>query len=162
MINIEGKFIVDVNCGGRHFWFDKKNPNVLFIDIRYRPKGFFKERPNFSIEPDIVGDFRDLKLPSDRFELVVWDPPHIIRKTEERCPITKKYGVLNPKTWARDLKSEFEECWRILKSHGILIFKWSESDKKLKEILDLFPIQPLFGHTTGSRSQTHWLCFMKI
>lgn len=70
--------------------------------------------------------------------------------------------MLNPKSWARDLKSEFEECWRILKSHGILIFKWSESDKKLKEILDIFPVQPLFGHTTGSRSQTHWLCFMKI
>lgn len=28
------KIILDACCGSRMFWFDKKNPNVLFIDNR--------------------------------------------------------------------------------------------------------------------------------
>lgn len=29
-----GKKILDACCGSRMFWFDKKNPNVLFMDKR--------------------------------------------------------------------------------------------------------------------------------
>lgn len=28
------KRILDVCCGGRMFWFDKNNPDVLFVDNR--------------------------------------------------------------------------------------------------------------------------------
>ena len=29
--------ILDACCGGRQFWFDKENPNVLFADCRVMP-----------------------------------------------------------------------------------------------------------------------------
>lgn len=32
----------------------------------------------------------------------------------------------------------------------------------LKEMLMVIPDSPLFGHTTGSNSQTNWICFMKL
>ncbi|MFA4833596.1 MAG: hypothetical protein WC619_01965 [Patescibacteria group bacterium] len=74
----------------------------------------------------------------------------------------KYYGEFSDHNWQKVLRKGFEECWRILEPCGILIFKWNEREKKLAEILKLFPVKPLFGHNTGSRSQTHWLCFMKI
>ena len=74
----------------------------------------------------------------------------------------KKYGSLSKETWKEDLKRGFSECWRVLQDYGVLIFKRNEAEKKLAEILPLFTATPLFGHTTGSRSQTKWLCFMKI
>lgn len=41
------------------------------------------------------------------------------------------------------------------------IFKWSETDIPLKKILQIIGRQPLYGHKSGKRMQTHWLCFMK-
>lgn len=39
----EMKLILDACCGGRMFYFDKNNPNVLFADIRNQ-KLSFKDR----------------------------------------------------------------------------------------------------------------------
>ncbi len=153
--------IIDVCCGGSMFWFDKKNPNVLFCDNRREPKGFVKERPNFNIQPDQIEDFRDLSLPSKLFKLVIFDPPHL-RGAGKTGWQAKKYGVLNKDTWKDDLKKGFSECWRILKKDGVLIFKWNEHSIKLNEIRDIFQADPLFGHTTNNKSNTHWLCFMKF
>ena len=44
---------------------------------------------------------------------------------------------------------------------GVLIFKWSEVQIPLREILPLSPYPPLFGHRSGKNMNTHWLCFMK-
>jgi len=156
------KIILDAACGNRMFWINKKHPNTIYIDNRRRSKGLIDVRPNFDIQPDEIGDFRNLKYKNNSFKLVVWDPPHIIRKTPELGWPTKKYGNLYPDTWKQDLQKGFSECWRVLEDYGILIFKWSESDIKKKEVLDLFPETPLFGHPTNSRSTTIWFCFMKI
>ena len=158
----KNKFILDACCGNRMFWFDKKHPNVLYIDNRKRPKGFMDQRPNFDIQPDEIGDFTNLKYKNKSFKLVVWDPPHIIRKTPELGWPTKKYGSLSRDTWREDLKKGFLECWRVLDDYGILIFKWSDSDIKKGEVLKLFPETPLFGHPTRSKNTTMWFCFMKI
>lgn len=56
----------------------------------------------------------------------------------------------------------FIECFRVLKPNGILIFKWSEVEIPLKEILNLCPNYPLFGNRSGKHNNTHWLCFMKL
>lgn len=161
----EDKFILDTCCGGRMFWFNKKHPAALYIDNRREEKGFIKERPNFEIQPDIIMDFRKLKFPDKSFKLVVFDPPHIKFRGYKSWAM-QKYGSLNPKTWVADLKKGFDECWRVLEDHGILIFKWStEKDSrsiKVKEILQLFQEEPLFGHTTGKSGNTMWICFMKI
>jgi len=153
------KLILDACCGGKHFWFNKKHPNAVYVDNRVAHKGHDKHRPNHSVEPDIVMDFRKMDFPDKTFKLVVFDPPHL-KTLGKNSRFAKYYGRLFD-TWETDLAQGFSECWRVLKEHGVLIFKWSESEIKLKDVLRLFDQEPLFGHTTGSKSNTHWLCFMK-
>lgn len=43
---------------------------------------------------------------------------------------------------------------------GVLVFKWSETQVKVKEVLELTPVPPLFGHISGRKGLTHWLVFM--
>ena len=154
-------FILDACCGNRMFWFDKHQPNTIFVDIRIKEKGLIKSRPNFDVQPDKIMDFRDLKFLDKSFKLVVWDPPHM-KTLNETSIMAKKYGCLNAQTWQWDLKKGFKECWRVLDDFGILIFKWCETEISTKEVLALFPETPLFGHPIGSKSNTQWFCFMKI
>lgn len=155
------KFILDACCGGRMMWFNKKHPNTIYIDIEPKEKGICKERLNFSCEPDMVADFRNLPFEDKRFKHVVWDPPHLLR-LKETSIMRKKFGVLNAETWQSDLKKGFNECWRVLEDYGTLVFKWSEGEITLKKILELFPEEPLYGHPTGKSGKTKWMCFMKI
>lgn len=67
----------------------------------------------------------------------------------------------NRGTWHKDLSEGFDECWRVLRPWGTLIFKWSESQVPVREVLSCFRIKPLFGHTTTKHSRTHWMCFLK-
>ena len=156
------KFILDACCGGRMFWFNKQHPAALFIDKRKLPKGSIKDRPNFCIDPDIIMDFRKLEFPDKSFKLVVFDPPHL-KSLGKNSWMAKKYGVLEN---INDLKKGFDECWRVIEDYGTLIFKWStETEKRstsVNDIIKLFGKEPLFGHTTGSKSHTHWMCFMKF
>lgn len=76
--------------------------------------------------------------------------------------MAQKYSTLDKITWKDDLQKGFKECFRVLKKHGVLIFKWNESDIPLKEVLSLTDYQPLFGHPSGKAMKTHWVCFMKI
>lgn len=155
------KFILDACCGGRMFWFNKKHPNTIYIDKRVREKGHDDNRPNHSIRPDIIMNFKKLNFPDKSFKLVVFDPPHLIGK-EDGCRMTKQYGSLIAETWQYDIKKGFEECWRVLEDHGVLIFKWNQASIKKEKVLSLFPVEPLFGHKTLSKIPTHWFCFMKI
>lgn len=156
------KLILDACCGGRTFWFDKENPNVLFQDIRKEEKGFCKERPEFTVQPDVMGDFRSMSYPDKSFKLVVFDPPHMLEGKAGNGWMVKKYGSLSKATWKYDLKRGFDECWRVLEDNGILIFKWSSISVKIGEVLKLFEKRPLFGHPTGKNGNTMWVCFMKL
>lgn len=49
---------------------------------------------------------------------------------------------------------------RVLDTDGVLVFKWSETQVKVKEVLELTPVPPLFGHISGRKGLTHWLVFM--
>lgn len=158
---MDDKFILDACCGGRCFWFNKHHPNTLYIDIRKEERGISKLRPNFEVNPDIIMDFTKMNFPDKKFKLVVWDPPHLI-SLGFNSEINKKYGGLNPDNWEYTLKKGFSECWRVLEDYGILIVKWNEQKIKLDKLLSLFTAEPLFGHTTGSKSKTKWLSFMKI
>ena len=55
----------------------------------------------------------------------------------------------------------WRECFRVLKPHGTLIFKWCEAEIPLREVLALTPEKPLYGHRSGKKAQTHWVAFMK-
>lgn len=152
------KKILDVCCGSRMFWFDKKQTDTLFVDIRSEEHILCDGR-KLEIKPDVVMDFRNLDLPDNSFKLVVFDPPHL-KKLGKNSWMAKKYGVLG-ETWQDDLKKGFDECLRVLEQDGILIFKWNERDIKISEIIRLFEQQPLFGHTTKAGGHTIWMCFMK-
>jgi hypothetical protein len=158
---MKDKFILDATCGGRTIWFQKQQTNTIYIDNQPRAKGIIKQRPNFSCEPDIIMDFTDLKFIDKTFKMVVWDPPHML-ELNKTSQMRKKYGSLNRETWQFDLKKGFNEIWRVLQDYGVLIFKWNEGDIPINDVLSLFSEGPLFGHTTGSKSKTHWVCFMKI
>lgn len=108
------------------------------------------------VNPDIVADFRDIPYPDKSFKLVVFDPPHLI-KAGENSWLAKKYGKLSD-TWKEDISQGFNECMRVLDDYGVLIFKWNEEQVKLKDVLKVIGVEPLFGN---KRSKTHWLVFMK-
>lgn len=145
------------------FWFDKQHPNALYVDRRVvNPVMVGKGRNAriFSCVPDEVMDFRQLKFPDNSFSLIVFDPPHYV-KAGERSYMAQKYGVLE-KNWEEDLRKGFAECFRVLRTNGVLIFKWSEFHIPLRKILQLAPVHPLFGHPSGKAQKTHWVCFMKL
>lgn len=149
------KPIIDVCCGSRMFWFDRTNPNVLFMDNRTVEQTLCDGR-KLEIRPDVVGDFRHIPYPDNTFYLVVFDPPHLIRAGNKSW-LAAKYGKLGP-DWRDDLKAGFEECMRVLKPCGTLVFKWNETQVKLSEILHIFGVRPLFGHRRG---KTLFLVFLK-
>ena len=150
------KPIIDVCCGSRMFWFDRKNPKVVFMDNRTVEQTLCDGR-KLEIKPDVVGDFRHIPYQDNTFYLVVFDPPHLVRAGKKSW-LAAKYGKLSP-DWQEDLKQGFAECIRVLKPNGTLVFKWNETQIKLSEILHLFCVRPLFGHRRGN---THFLVFMKM
>lgn len=155
------KKVIDVCCGSRMFWFDKQNPLAVFVDKRSETLTA-KDRDKIRIievKPDIVADFTDLPFEDNSFYMAVFDPPHL-RSLGDSSWMAKKYGKL-PDNWKEVIKAGFDECMRVLKPNGTLIFKWDESEIRASEILSIIPYKPLFGHTTGRQSKTIWMCFMK-
>lgn len=161
----ETHLILDACCGSRMFWFDKNNPDVLFIDKR-RETVTAKDSSCktgirvIDVNPDLIADFTEMPFPDESFYMVVFDPPHM-KTLGETSWMAKKYGRL-PGDWQTMISKGFDECMRVLKPHGTLIFKWNESEVKASEILEIIPYKPLFGHTTGRQSKTIWMAFMKI
>lgn len=149
------KRILDACCGSRMFWFDKQNKDVLYMDNRELSDTLCDGR-KLEVRPDLIADFRNMPFDDNTFYLVVFDPPHLLRIGDSSW-MAKKYGKLS-EDWPNDIKKGFDECMRVLKPNGTLIFKWNEDQIKLGEILNVIKVKPLFGNR---RSKTHWLVFMK-
>ena len=155
------KLVLDACCGSRMFWFDKRDPRCLYVDIR-RETIVTDTRPGRSatvVDPDEIVDFTSMPFDDESFYHVVFDPPH----TVDMSPTTrtvKKYGTLTG-DWKDTLRRGFSGCFRVLKPGGTLIFKWNEIHVPLREILELTPHKPLYGHKSGKQSKTHWVAFMK-
>lgn len=128
---------------------------MTFMDIREHYEELDSGH-KINVKPDIIGDFRNIPFKDNSFDLVVFDPPHLI-KAGDNSWLVKKYGKLSADTWPQDIKQGFDECMRVLKPTGTLIFKWNEDQIKLKEILDVIGYKPLFGN---KRAKTHWLTFV--
>ncbi|WP_336704415.1 class I SAM-dependent methyltransferase [Chryseobacterium indologenes] len=155
------KKILDACCGSKMFWFDKNNPDVLFIDKR-KETVTAKDRDKIrviNVLPDLVADFTDMPFENDKFNMVVFDPPHL-KTLGKTSWMAKKYGRLED-NWKNVIAKGFDECMRVLKPNGTLIFKWNESEIKTNDVLSLIPYKPLFGHTSGRQSKTIWIAFMK-
>ena len=169
------KDILDVACGGKMFYFDKSDKRVCFMDIRQVETHLCDGR-EFEVKPDIVGDFTKIPFGDNRFSMVVFDPPHLLRNTG-KSKMADMYGSLNEKAlptgyqqikygalysdWRDMLSKGVKECFRVLRPGGFLIFKWNETDIKVSEVLSLTEEKPIFGHKSGKASKTHWICFSK-
>lgn len=151
--------VLDPACGGRMFWFDKSDSRVLFGDVRDESWELCDGR-RFEVRPDMLMDYRDLPFPDETFRMVVLDPPHL-RNAGEASYMAQKYGCLDRETWQTDIKTMFGECFRVLKEHGVLIFKWNETQIPVSQILRLATCKPLFGNKQPNRTGTHWIVFMK-
>lgn len=153
------KRILDACCGSKMFWFDKNNPNVDFCDTRQQSETLCDGR-TLEIKPDIIVDFTDMPFEDNAYYLVVFDPPHLINVGETSW-LAKKYGKLQKSDWQQIIRNGFNECMRVLRPNGVLVFKWNETDIPVSKIIEVIGQQPLFGHKSGKQNKTHWLCFIK-
>lgn len=154
------KTVLDVCCGAKGMWFDKNDTRALYLDKRCETHSneYPSGKKEMVIAPDIIGDFTNIQQPDESFWHIVFDPPHI--KRNKLGEITKRYGNLEG-DWREMIRKGFAECFRVLKPNGTLVFKWCEVQFPIKEILELTDKKPLYGHKSGKKMQTHWVCFIK-
>ncbi len=150
--------VLDPASGSRMFYYDKNDPRVTFGDVRYERHRLCDGRL-LEVTPDVRMDFRALPYADESFRVVVFDPPHLIRVGRNSWSF-KKYGGLTG-DWRADIAAGFAECFRVLATHGVLIFKWNETQIPVSQILALTSAAPLVGHRSGLRSGTHWITFLK-
>ena len=158
-----GAAVLDACCGSRMFWFDHEDGRAVFMDARKGEWPMPSGRKATVVEPDVVADFTAMPFADESFALVVFDPPHHTSShfgTKHISIMQAKYGVLLP-GWEEMLAAGFAECFRVLKPHGTLIFKWGAREIPLARVLALTPHRPLFGHTSGAKAHTHWVAFLK-
>lgn len=155
----ESKPILDACCGSRMFWFDKVHPSVLFADQRTESHVLCDGR-KLEIKPDVQMDFRAMPFSENTFRLVVFDPPHLDNAGKNGWQ-AKKYGCLG-ENWPLDLKRGVDECFRVLKDYGVLIFKWNEQRFPVSAVIEAIGREPLFGHRTMQNNKTIWMTFMKF
>lgn len=154
-VSILSKRVLDACCGSRMFWFDRKNPDVIFADNRELETTLCDGR-TLLVKPDIKMDFRNMPYEDNSFKVVVFYPPHLIHAGVKSW-LRQKYGVL-PEDWPAYLKKGFDECMRVLEPDGLLIFKWNDQQISFSKVLKVFGQNPLLG---DQRGMTRWVVFMK-
>lgn len=148
--------ILDACCGSRMFWFDKENEHTTFMDIREEQFEIHDKKVN--VKPDVIGDFRNMPFEDNTFDLVVFDPPHL-KWVGHNSIMRAQYGQLDKDNWPEDISKGFDECMRVLKTNGTLVFKWSDVQINIREVLKAIKHEPLFGDQRGA---TRWIVFVKI
>lgn len=153
--------ILDACCGGRMWWWDKAHPLAVYMDKRVAPAGSSQRRPRWSCQPDLLADFTEIPFEDEAFQLVVFDPPHLVRDTPSPASeVRLRYGELRSNDEQEVLRRGFSECWRVLRAGGTLVFKWWGP---LERVSCHFPTTPAVG-TRGkkaSKDPTWWLIFYK-
>jgi SAM-dependent methyltransferase len=156
--------ILDATCGERSIWFQKNHPFVIYMDMR---KGKFdtktgntkKSHGVVKINPDVQSEWKDAPFPDNYFDMIIFDPPHMIKNSDGSLDM--RYGKLSPNNWNIVLKEGIEKLFNILKPEGVFILKWAECSKKVDDVLKLFPYPPLFGTRTGLNNKNLWILFLK-
>ena len=148
--------ILDACCGGRCWWWDKAHPLAVYMDIR-RDLNATPNNPNWRCDPDIIGDFRAMPFDDESFQLVLFDPPHVVRD-KALGEVTVRYGVLPRSSEQDDLAAGFSECWRVLAPGGALVFKWAGP---IDRVQPHFPARPIVGTRSPRNGQTRWIVFYK-
>lgn len=159
---MENKVILDATCGTRSIWFKKDCEQAVYFDQRQgvvaKKMGTKRYERTMVVAPDIVGDFRHLPFESETFYHVIFDPPHL--HISEKAWIYNMYGTLDA-DWRNVIRDGFRECMRVLKPYGTLVFKWSDLEISTREVIEDIGCEPLYGHRSGKKMNTHWMCFVK-
>lgn len=152
------KPVLDACCGSRMFWFDKQDDRAHFNDLRKEEHTLCDGR-SLVVDPDTRFCFTTMPFDDNTFHHIVFDPPHL-KSVGDEAYMALKYGKLTG-DWKEMLRDGFDECFRVLRPNGTLIFKWNEDQIAVREILALTPHKPLYGHRSGKASKTHWIAFIK-
>lgn len=160
--------ILDATAGSKTIWFEKNHPFVTFLDKRneiintHNENTKIKNGRIIKIKPDINAQWEYLPFKNESFDMIVFDPPHLIQKNKVKSTTIKaRYGVFLTSEYKQILKTGIKELFRVLKPKGTFILKWAETDKPLEEILTFFPYEPMFGTRTGQANKNHWVVFIK-
>jgi hypothetical protein len=163
--------ILEATAGGRSYWFDKENHETVFCDMRIEDPGFLEENmdsnenPGYSVRPQIQADYRRLPFPSNTFDHVVFDPPHLVTNhgmAKLTGVMKRKYGCLKAETWPDDLRRAFIELFRVMKDTATISFKFSDHHIGFDRVLEPIPPDPLYGTTVrAGDKETRWLTFNK-
>lgn len=148
--------ILDPCCGSKMFYYDKDCPIVTFGDIRELDTHLCDGR-SLCIKPDVLLDVTNLDFDDCEFDVVVFDPPHLINAGDNSW-LKLKYGSLNKNEYRKWLKTAFSECFRVLKQNGIMIFKWNECQVPFNTSIAQSPYRPLLG---DKRGDTRWTVIIK-
>ncbi len=151
--------ILDVCCGSKMFWYDKEEPHTTYMDIRkavYTTKDRDLVR-KIEINPDIQADWKNIPFDDETFDLVIFDPPHLVRAGKTSW-LAKKYGTLDLMGWSSEFHKAFREIMRVLKPTGTLLFKWNEDQIPIKKVFEAFGQQPILG---DMKSKTKWSVFIR-
>ena len=154
------KPVLDACCGARLFWHDKKDTRAVFCDIRDVDRHEYYPGRFLEVKPDVVCDFTALPFPDGFFAHVVFDPPHL-SNAGPKSWMAAKYGRLDA-NWPQLIRDGHRECMRVLMDYGTLIFKWSEVQIPLRDVLAAIGEKPLYGHRVGRQNKTHWMAFIKM
>ena len=93
--------ILDATAGLKGIWYQKDHPFVTFMDHRYingskqKTSNNIKNRRVIRIKPDVVAEWKDTPFPDNYFDMVVFDPPHMIRNKKCDHIFVEKYGMLH-------------------------------------------------------------------
>ena len=156
------KVILDATCATRSIWLKKDCQQAVYFDKRKgvvpKKMGTKQHERTMIIEPDVIGDFRHMPFDDESFYHVVFDPPHL--HVSEKAWIYNMYGSLD-EDWEEVIRAGFWECMRVLKPYGTLVFKWSDLEISTRELIEAIGCEPLYGHRSGKKMNTHWLVFVK-
>lgn len=163
--------ILDATCGFKGIWYQKNHPFVTFMDKR---KGNFRFSDTndyklskdrcYKINPSVVSEWKDAPFPNNHFDMVIFDPPHlIVDRNKKKQAMVQAYGFLYKDNWQQELKQGIKKLFDVLKPEGIFVLKWCENGAKVEEVLKLCPYTPLFGSNTKSKGHTQnfWILFIK-
>ena len=116
------------------------------------------------VSPAVVADSKALPFREGVFDVVVWDPPHVVNGPESR--MAEYYGAQRAEDIRKMIKGTAVELYRVTTPDAVLALKWNDHDVKLERILKLMEgFEPLFGHRVASRmkhrSSTYWVMLKK-
>ena len=111
----ESPLVLDTTYGEGRFWQRHRPPNLVGADL---------------LGADVTADFNALPFLPAIFDVVVFDPPHIIRKVGYRDTKQSVHAIYNLSAFSGGFSRALEEAYRVTSPGGVLICKVSDEVSK--------------------------------